>query len=536
LTPSQEQDGQGLFIWGGVDDEDDRELATAMAPFQKANYTVGRVRDVDGILLAFTVVSILADPKYGHGAYELPVFKISALREGLRVVEQNLRCIHALNALMHLPWWNRIWVVQETILPRRATVYCGKVHAPWGLFAKAANNFEQHQKICCRAALGHIGLERVEMLQNFRVVIKEIADIRQRRQAESLSLGVLLSTFRCRDATDPRDKIYGLLSLVTDWDETRCPRIVPDYQQSPVTVYKKAIVSIINDTWRLEILAMKLRKCNIDGLPSWAPDWTVKPDFKELNIHREARMSLFASTLKRGSQTLEQDGALLLGGCHIDFVTAVSDVMADIEGPALIKTLEEWMAFLELPKSSELPYVTGGNLHNAFWRTMFEDTFAEDGTDSGNLVYSAYRRANPTDKVAWEIWHDWYQSTIHSETKLVEHPEIPDSKVTVLQVGFMVYISTQGRLLFKTNKGYIGLGPEHTQPGDAVFILEGSPVPLLLRLHQDQSPVIFSNLANQKVRVEKPSYELVGSSFVLGMMDGEMMSQLDAKGSPILLR
>lgn len=167
---------------------------------------------------------------------------------------------------------------------------------------------------------------------------------------------------------------------------------------------------------------------------------------------------------------------------------------------------------------------------------MFEDTFAEDGTDSGNLVYSAYRRTNPADKVAWEIWYDWYKSTVDSESKLVNHPQIPDSKATVLQVGFRVYISTQGRLLFKTKRGYIGLGPEHTQPGDAVFILEGSAVPLLLRLHQDQSPVIFTNLANQKVRVEKPCYELVGSSFILGMMDGEAMPQLDAEGVPIVLR
>jgi hypothetical protein len=522
LTPSGEHDGQGLFFWGGVDEEDDRELATAMTPFQKANYTVGRVRDVDGILLAFTVVSILANPKYGHGAYELPVFKISVMQEGLRVVDQNLRCIHALNALMHLPWWNRIWVVQEAILPRRATVFCGKLHAPWELFAKAANDFEQHQKACYRVALGHIGIEHLEMLQNFRIIIKEIEDIRQRRQSETLNLGVLLSTFRCRDAADPRDMIYGLLSLVTDWDETRCPRVIPDYQQSTVTVYKKAIVSMINDTWRLDSLAMKSRKCSIPGLPSWAPDWTVKPDFKELAIHREGRMSLF--------------GALLLGGCQTDLVTAVSAVMEDIEGAALIKTLEEWAAFLELPKQTGSSYIAGGNLYDAFWRTMFEDTFAEDGTDSGNLVYSAYRRTNPADKVAWEIWYDWYKSTVDSESKLVNHPQIPDSKATVLQVGFRVYISTQGRLLFKTKRGYIGLGPEHTQPGDAVFILEGSAVPLLLRLHQDQSPVIFTNLANQKVRVEKPCYELVGSSFILGMMDGEAMPQLDAEVVPIVLR
>jgi hypothetical protein len=281
---------------------------------------------------------------------------------------------------------------------------------------------------------------------------------------------------------------------------------------------------------------MNLRKCNVPSLPSWTPDWTVKPEFKELTIHREARMSLFASTLGKGALTLEQDGALLLGGCQTDLVTAVSAVMRNIEGTALIKTLEEWAAFVELPKQSESSYIGGEDLYNTFWRTMFEDTFAEDGTDSGNLVYHAYRRTVPADKVAWEMWYDWYKSTIDSESKLVKHPEIPGSKATVLQVGFMVYISTQGRLLFKTKGGYIGLGPEHIQPGDTVFVLEGSAVPLLLRPHQDQSPVIFTNLANQKFRVEKPCYELVGSSFILGMMDGEVVPQLDVEGAPIILR
>lgn len=210
--------------------------------------------------------------------------------------------------------------------------------------------------------------------------------------------------------------------------------------------------------------------------------------------------------------------------------------MGNIEGTALLKTLEEWAAFVELPKQSGSSYIGGGSLYDAFWRTMFEDTFPKDDTDSENLVYSAYRRTVPADKVAWETWCDWYKSTIDIESKLVKHPKIPGSKTTVLQVGFTMYISTQGRRLFKTEKGYIGLGPEHTQCGDAVFVLEGSAVPLLLRMHQDQSPVMFTNVANQKFKVEKPCYELVGSSFILGMMDGEAVPQFDAGGAPVILR
>jgi hypothetical protein len=61
---------------------------------------------------------------------------------------------------------------------------------------------------------------------------------------------------------------------------------------------------------------------------------------------------------------------------------------------------------------------------------------------------------------------------------------------------------------FVTSQGYVGIGPETTQPGDTVCIFSGARVPYMLRQRNDS----------------KPGYFFVGDSFVLGMMDGEILS------------
>lgn len=62
--------------------------------------------------------------------------------------------------------------------------------------------------------------------------------------------------------------------------------------------------------------------------------------------------------------------------------------------------------------------------------------------------------------------------------------------------------------LFKTAKGYIGLGPPRMEQGDQVCIVFGCKVPLLLREVYD-------------------AYLLVGDCYVFGMMQGEMIEELE---------
>jgi hypothetical protein len=72
--------------------------------------------------------------------------------------------------------------------------------------------------------------------------------------------------------------------------------------------------------------------------------------------------------------------------------------------------------------------------------------------------------------------------------------------------------------LFLTSKGYLGKSGQSIQPGDQVWIFTGSPVPLILR------PVTKTNVAS-----DCGVFELVGHSYVHGVMNGEAMKSWDGK-------
>ena len=64
------------------------------------------------------------------------------------------------------------------------------------------------------------------------------------------------------------------------------------------------------------------------------------------------------------------------------------------------------------------------------------------------------------------------------------------------------------RHLVVTEKGYLGLAPEHVHTGDLVIIMMGSQVPLVLREVQQH-------------------YVFVGDAFIDGVMDGEAWAERD---------
>jgi hypothetical protein len=60
--------------------------------------------------------------------------------------------------------------------------------------------------------------------------------------------------------------------------------------------------------------------------------------------------------------------------------------------------------------------------------------------------------------------------------------------------------------VFVTEKGYLGLGPQHLQAGDVVSLIPGVEVPIVLRPG------------------ENGRYQLVGEAYLHGIMDGEALT------------
>lgn len=62
-----------------------------------------------------------------------------------------------------------------------------------------------------------------------------------------------------------------------------------------------------------------------------------------------------------------------------------------------------------------------------------------------------------------------------------------------------------GRRLFRTEKGYLGMGTISVEPGDQVWVLKGADIPLILRPAKDGR------------------YRLLGEAYVHGIMRGEAL-------------
>jgi hypothetical protein len=104
--------------------------------------------------------------------------------------------------------------------------------------------------------------------------------------------------------------------------------------------------------------------------------------------------------------------------------------------------------------------------------------------------------------------HDW------TANRHLDFPKHIDEVHEVLQALLLAVVKhkTWSGTFFITSDGHLGIGPESTQPGDQIVVLDGARSPFVLRNLEDST-----------------DYALLGDSFVLGLMH-EDVRKMDARG------
>jgi len=82
----------------------------------------------------------------------------------------------------------------------------------------------------------------------------------------------LLHQHRDCEATDPRDKVYGLLGMSGDGEAMK---IFPDYTRSVEDVYRDLAEKYVVATGSLDIICACRFPRKFENLPSWVPDWST---------------------------------------------------------------------------------------------------------------------------------------------------------------------------------------------------------------------------------------------------------------------
>ena len=169
--------------------------------------------------------------------------------------------------ILSRPWFERLWIVQELLLgafrDKVDTTYLisGSSRVPW---TSVINCMQYLRRFNSEDREQFPNIEKILALETLRGIYA--SDPKR-------SLLWWIAKTRNRDATDARDKIYGVSGLVNSSD-TLLTQVSTGYNISPTRLYTEfAALALGSESIGLALL----RHCQyqkLPGLPSWVPDWS----------------------------------------------------------------------------------------------------------------------------------------------------------------------------------------------------------------------------------------------------------------------
>lgn len=162
-------------------------------------------------------------------------------------------------------WFQRVWVLQEVSLPdvRSVVIMCGSK-------STSAMRALHSLSLLPSDSPGALTLGRFYLMLRNKIM----------RPEKSHLLDVLIET-RDRHCSDPRDKIFGVISIARGLDEGRFRELVANYDLSTAQVYARYSKFFIEQHGLAFFWSLIKSSPVVPNLPSWSADWSVPwPNYK----------------------------------------------------------------------------------------------------------------------------------------------------------------------------------------------------------------------------------------------------------------
>lgn len=443
-----------------------------------------------------------------------------------------------------VPWFKRLWVVQEIALAKRAVLCYGEINLPFEALLRARRILTDLSTASARAN------QAVGALDNgFDIHDRASRMLKSIGSASAPDAADLLEEARFSRASLPKDKVFGLYGF---FEALGIDLPTPDYTKTEAQIYRETTLGIITSSRKLHILDQFHGLGNTPELVSWAPDWSY---FKHAIIPVQGREgSHLVSRFSEPRFSFENDGMhLRLAGVICDRI--ISRAERNIAwhghkglGPPLeyfqlsqntMPTDSFWRNILDnnrlhsqailrvwnvsvLQQFTRLAFEGGNEDHMALFATLLS-RFCKVGTvqkDEASL-----RRWHATlmgEAVADHIPDDdkpeamtWMKETlqqIRNTPKLSPLLDTPEFRIFEAlswsselryQHDFVVRISYY-QTIFRTEKGRLGMAPRSIQVGDDIAVYSGGRLPMVLRRQNGG-----------------PHFRLISMGYVHGIMDSE---------------
>ncbi|KAF5580683.1 heterokaryon incompatibility (het-6OR allele) [Fusarium pseudocircinatum] len=365
-------------------------------------------------------------------------------------------------ALLANSWWRRIWTLQESVLCPNVICWSGSKTFPFeyllGLshFLYHLVNNDAHKGALAHRDMTLGALMLVEYLRKDMVAHGKIG----------LTMA-LYSTWN-RASSDPRDKVIGLLGIIEPRDSLK-----PEYSWPVEKVYRVAMRAALVEDGNLNCLGLisEKKESRNKNLASWVPDFELHSEpFRDYITSLSKvlnKWSIYKAFMSPegspGITTDEDDSVLILKGFCLDSVSVVG---TQAPGPDFENAM-------------------------AFWRTVLVDL------NQGRLASKKGGTPKRLDK-------NDLQDLLQLETPEGMEDLLSTWKSCLRPAYRQLRLIEQfNRRFFRTENGYMGLGPPDIQTGDAICLLLGGSVAYALR------------------RSAHETWTYVGECYVHGIMDGE---------------
>lgn len=323
----------------------------------------------------------------------------------------------AVDNLFQRPWFERLWIWQEIQLANsNAIVVCGNHEMLWQQLRKA---------IICLLTKQQLPT------QQLRTRLGDIDPLTIERYSGSFNL--LINISRMRKCFDPRDKIYGMLSIC---GVKLGSKIETSYKKDVKDVYKDVFLQYANQVERLDLLSGCDSALQLEDSPSWVPNWTIPRETWPLYGFS------FASGISKSSLRFQAPDILEVEGVRFARIERVTE-RAPLESPGTLDMVRTW----EMPDLQTGIYVAGGSLLDAYCTTIRAGYFDERW---------------PTVKApSLEEWKDQYLNRI-SPRRTDQSNEDCELDADIDWMLKMV----RGRTFMTMEEGYIGIGPPEATSGE----------------------------------------------------------------------
>lgn len=462
--------------------------------------------------------------------------------ERLKVAAANDKSSWAVRQLFRRWWFTRTWTIQEAILSVHCYVQCDTTVFSWDDIAAWSYTLEQtgllkwlmaHDEldavysslVTTDLLIRPIGGAVINQLQQTRLV-----DLTHQRGAQKLGTNVLLGCLvmaRYAAASEPKDKVYGVLGFA---DELIKPRYSKDVAYRDV-YHEASITQLMRNAFALPLLSCVDAKQPLR--PSWVPDWNTPRVTEALGYSTKAWSIYMAggATLVDRTQKIpvilsEDRKRITIRGKLFDEIAHVGAVSKDpiLWVDAAKLATNTWASYTELAKYplSEATYsAVNDTAYNAFFQTLMagrdDSGTSAPSTDHSEVFSLILDRATGREpslpgqvySVRRKKGHFDLKSLVAEKGKKVRRP------VQVLEdMRIALRAALHMRRFAVTKRGYFALVSRGARVGDEVVVLEKCCVPFLIRKAQEPG-------------VDEEVFELVGETYVHGIMKGEAMDMLE---------